>query len=65
MTTPAVLVGIELSKDRLNLALRPTGERWAVAKEEAGIADLVPRLRHPGPHADRTGGRRRARATCP
>lgn len=49
MTTPAVFVGIDVSKDRLDLALRPTGERWAVANEEAGIADLVARLRHQAP----------------
>jgi transposase len=49
MTTSAVFVGIDVSKDRLDLALRPTGTRWAVANEEAGIADLVARLRHQAP----------------
>ncbi len=49
MTTSAVFVGIDVSKDRLDLALRPTGARWAVANEEAGIADLVARLRHQAP----------------
>ncbi|MDE2323012.1 MAG: IS110 family transposase [candidate division NC10 bacterium] len=49
MTTSAVFVGIDVSKDRLDLALRPTGARWAVANEEAGIADLVTRLRHQAP----------------
>lgn len=45
MTTPPVFVGIDVSKDRLDVVWRPTAERWAVANEEAGIATVVSRLR--------------------
>lgn len=45
MTTAPVFVGIDVSKDRLEVALRPTGDRWAVANDEPGIARLVERLR--------------------
>jgi transposase len=31
-------------KAQLEIALRPTGERWAVANDDAGITTLVVRL---------------------
>ena len=31
MITVSVFVGIDVSKDRLDVALRPSGDRWAVA----------------------------------
>ncbi|HZS85974.1 MAG TPA: transposase [Chloroflexota bacterium] len=36
-----VYVGIDVSKDRLDGAVRPTGARWQVANDEAGIATLL------------------------
>ncbi len=45
MTSAPVFVGIDVSKDQLDVALRPSAERWAVANDEAGIATLVDRLR--------------------
>jgi transposase len=48
MTGPAVCVGIDVSKATLDLALRPTGERWTVANEAAAIEALAQDLR---PHA--------------
>ena len=45
MTTAPVFVGIDVSKDRLDVALRPTSDRWALANDEPGIARLVERLR--------------------
>lgn len=48
MTGPAVWVGIDVSKATLDLALRPTGERWTRANDEAAIQSLVQDL---GPHA--------------
>ena len=45
MTSTRVFVGIDVSKDRLDVALRPSAERWAVANDDAGIATLVDRLR--------------------
>jgi transposase len=39
-----VFVGIDVSKDRLDVAARPGGESWQVANTELGIATLVKRL---------------------
>lgn len=49
MSTVPVFVGIDISKDRLDIALRPTGEREAVPNTEPDIAALVARLQacHP------------------
>ena len=43
-SAPTCCVGIEVAKAQLDIALRPTGERWAVANDDAGIAALVARL---------------------
>jgi transposase len=37
-------IGIDVAKAQLDIALRPTGERWALAKDDGGIAALVARL---------------------
>ena len=37
-------VGIDVSKKRLDVAIRPSGERWSTANDEAGIASCVQRL---------------------
>jgi transposase len=34
-------VGIDVAKAQLDIALRPSGERWAVANEASGVATLV------------------------
>jgi len=39
-----VFVGIDVSKDQLDVAARPSGESWQVANTELGIATLVKRL---------------------
>jgi transposase len=39
-----VYVGIDVSKDRLDGAVRPTGARWQVANDEVGIATLLDRV---------------------
>ena len=44
MTTNAVVVGVDVAKDRLDVAVRPSGETWSVANDEAGITALVARL---------------------
>jgi transposase len=43
------LVGIEVAKAQLDLALRPSGERWAVPYDASGVAIRVEQLqgRHP------------------
>ena len=37
-------VGIDVAKDMLDVALRPTGERWRVEHDAAGLEQLVARL---------------------
>lgn len=37
-------VGIDVSKARLDVAIRPSGEQWSVTNDEEGIASLVARL---------------------
>jgi transposase len=40
----AIYVGIDVSKDRLDVAMRPGGERFAVGRTGAGIDELIERL---------------------
>lgn len=49
MEKPLVFVGIDVSQDRLDVAVRPSGERWAAATAAPAISALVERLRalHP------------------
>jgi transposase len=44
MSEPGVLVGIEVSKAQLDVALRPTDDHWHVSHDEPGMAILVERL---------------------
>lgn len=37
-------VGIDVSKTRLDVAVRPTGEQFAISNDESGIAHLLQRL---------------------
>jgi transposase len=58
-----VFVGIDVAKAQLDIALRPTGERWALTKDDAGIAVLVPRLQAIAPQLlvlEATGSYQRA-----
>jgi hypothetical protein len=41
----ALFVGSDVSKATLDVALRPSGEQWGSPTDEAGIAELVDRLR--------------------
>lgn len=49
MTEIARFVGIDVAKGQLDIAVRPTGERWAVANDAMGVATLVDRLAGLGP----------------
>ena len=49
MRTPTWFVGIDVSKQQLDIAVRPSGESWTVAADEAGVSALVTRLRTLGP----------------
>jgi transposase len=60
--TPYV-VGIDGAKAQLERALRPTGERWTVTNDDAGMAALVARLQAVPPPLivlEATGGYQRA-----
>jgi transposase len=54
-----IIVGIDVSKDRLDVGVRPSGERFAVERNSAGLDLLVPRLKDLSPHIvalEATGG---------
>jgi len=42
-------VGIDVAKAQLDIAVRPSGERWAVSNDADGVATLVEQLQplHP------------------
>jgi hypothetical protein len=44
-----VVVGLDVAKAQWDIALRLTGERWAVTNDDAGIALLVTRLQESAP----------------
>ncbi len=55
----AIVVGIDVSKDRLDVAVRPTGETFSVARDAEGLDALLARLTPLGPKAvavEATGG---------
>jgi len=55
----AIVVGIDVSKDRLDVAVRPTGEVFAVVRDAEGLDALVARLKPLAPVAvavEATGG---------
>src|SRR5918912_3598504 len=63
MSATPCFVGIDVAKAQLDIALRPTGERWAVANDDVGIAALVVRLQAMRPTLivlEATGGYQRA-----
>ena len=54
-----LFVGIDVSKDCLDVAVRPTGEAWQVSHDSRGISDLVERLGELAPQLvvlEATGG---------
>jgi transposase len=44
MSTTPCFVGIDVANAQLDIALRPTGERWTVTNDDVGMAALVARL---------------------
>ena len=63
MSAPQIFVGIDVAKAQLDIALRPTGERWAVPNEDASLAPLVTQLQAVCPVLivlEATGGYQRA-----
>jgi transposase len=54
-----IIVGIDVSKDRLDVAVRPTGEVFAVERNAAGLDRLIARLKELSPRLvalEATGG---------
>jgi len=54
-----ITVGIDVSKDRLDVAMRPSGEAFVVERNAAGLELLVARLKELAPHLvalEATGG---------
>jgi len=49
MADTLMVVGIDVSKAQLDIALRPTGQSWQVPNEDGGITLLVARLQAVGP----------------
>jgi transposase len=63
MSEPQLFVGIDVAKAHLDIALRPTGERWAVPNDDTSIAALVSHLEAAHPTLivlEATGGFQRA-----
>jgi len=55
----AIYVGIDVSKDRLDVAVRPSGESFFVSRNGAGIDELIERLKTVSPRLaaiEATGG---------
>ena len=45
MEQEATYVGVDVAKARLDVAVRPSGVGWKVSRDEAGIRQLVSRLK--------------------
>ena len=59
MEQEPVFVGIDVAKDRVDVALRPSGDVWEVAYDESGVNALVSRLQSLEPYSvvlEATGG---------
>jgi transposase len=55
----SIIVGIDVSKDRLDVAVRPSGEAFAVERNAAGLEQLTSRLKALAPYVvalEATGG---------
>ena len=44
----AVIIGIDVAKDKLDVGVRPSGERFVVSRTETGLEELTDRLREFG-----------------
>ena len=42
-------VGIDVSKAQIDVAVRPTGQRWVVSYDETGVEELVVQMVDLGP----------------
>ena len=63
MSDVPCFVGIDVAKAQLDIALRPSGERWAMSNDASGVATLVERVQALHPTLivlEATGGLERA-----
>ena len=59
MGQEGIYVGIDVAKAKVDVTVRPTGERWEVPRDEAGIPQLVSEMKTLGPSLvllEATGG---------
>ena len=59
MSQEPIYVGIDVAKDQVDVAVRPTGRSWSVRYDEAGVDGLVTQLNSLKPVAvitESTGG---------
>ena len=42
-------VGIDVSKAQVDVAVRPTGQRWVVSYDDTGLGELVSQMEDLGP----------------
>ena len=49
MGQAGIYVGIDVAKAKVDVAVRPTGERWEVPRDAAGIPQLVAEMKTLGP----------------
>ena len=45
MEAEGIFVGIDVAKAQVDVAARPTGDRWTVSNDDAGISQLASRLK--------------------
>ena len=59
MGQAGIYAGIDVAKAKVDVAVRPTGERWEVPRDAAGIPQLVSEMKTLGPSLvllEATGG---------
>ena len=59
MSQEPTYIGIDITKEQIDVAIRPTGRSWSVSYDGAGVDDLVAQLSRLGPVAvitESTGG---------
>ena len=59
MSQEPIYVGIDVSKERVDVAARPTGTSWSVCYDSDGVDDLVAQLKDLNPAiviTESTGG---------
>lgn len=50
MEQEAIYVGVDVAKAQVDVAIRPSDDLWVVANDDAGLRQLVSRLKTMGPH---------------